>query len=415
MNKYLLKYIKYKDKYLKLKNEYVYNLTNYFINSSHNTSIISHQLFGIVSISGIAIHMNHNKGGCLEIDIIDIFENDAIISHKYVGGIFMNIILLRDLLKFIKIWFETNDIKGPLILSIDYKGKYDCLSKIFSEELFDEKYNTKKWYYKLKNNIFDINNLDNKILLHWKRHHLDEAQLDYSKFIDKNINKVYNISFKKIKKFDTYAIKNIMENSLNNFIRVYPSSIYFSSKNYDLTKCWQIGCQMVSINLQTQDRYFLINEEFFKNGPYRLKPIWLLNKKIKYPNLISLKLSYDLQNKNINLEVYGPEDYQKEVNPINSVYVLNNINLTCPIIFFKCYENNKVILENTINTLPIKLYAYNRKKYADEKILQYESYRKPKYNNHIYKLNEKNLYKMLNLKYDNIIDEISINIHYELL
>ena len=61
-------------------------------------------------------------------------------------------------------------------------------------------------------------------------------------------------------------------------IKAYPQS--FNSSNYDVIKCWTLGCQAAAINIQAlKDDYTLFNIVFFcqyKNCGYVLKPRQLL-------------------------------------------------------------------------------------------------------------------------------------------
>ena len=73
--------------------------------------------------------------------------------------------------------------------------------------------------------------------------------------------------------------KVLTQFSQKSFVRVYPKATRIYSSNYDLTKSWISGCQMVSLNLQTlYDDYTLLNDIFFKtnkNSGFILKPLFL--------------------------------------------------------------------------------------------------------------------------------------------
>ena len=57
---------------------------------------------------------------------------------------------------------------------------------------------------------------------------------------------------------------------------------------------WLNGVQMAAINIQKQDRYWVINRQMFLNTPYRLKPVWMRNKdlleKTDIPGLRALSI-----------------------------------------------------------------------------------------------------------------------------
>ena len=79
---------------------------------------------------------------------------------------------------------------------------------------------------------------------------------------------------------DPIKRKEIIQLSQHCMIKAYPQS--FDSSNYDIIKCWALGCQAAAINIQAlQDDYTLFNIIFFcqnKNCGYVLKPRKLLEK-----------------------------------------------------------------------------------------------------------------------------------------
>lgn len=59
------------------------------------------------------------------------------------------------------------------------------------------------------------------------------------------------------------------------FTRVYPSAFRIDSSNFDPQECWNVGCQMVALNYQSDGRMMQLNRALFmKNGNcgYVLKP-----------------------------------------------------------------------------------------------------------------------------------------------
>ena len=79
---------------------------------------------------------------------------------------------------------------------------------------------------------------------------------------------------------DPIKRKEIIKLSQHCMIKAYPQS--FDSSNYDVIKCWALGCQAAAINIQAlQDDYTLFNIIFFcqyQNCGYVLKPRKLLDK-----------------------------------------------------------------------------------------------------------------------------------------
>jgi len=87
---------------------------------------------------------------------------------------------------------------------------------------------------------------------------------------------VVSLSEGKIIKFLKSEKSKLIEFTSNSFLRVYPIGTRFDSSNFDPTKSWVIGAQLVSLNLQSlNDDYTLLNHLFFKinnESGYILKP-----------------------------------------------------------------------------------------------------------------------------------------------
>jgi len=89
------------------------------------------------------------------------------------------------------------------------------------------------------------------------------------------------IKDKKFMKYysDKKKYKNILKLSQHCVLKAYPTS--FSSRNYDIIKCWLCGCQIAALNIQAlEDDYTLFNTVFFwqnKRCGFVLKPDKLLN------------------------------------------------------------------------------------------------------------------------------------------
>lgn len=75
--------------------------------------------------------------------------------------------------------------------------------------------------------------------------------------------------------------------------RVYPSAKRMDSSNFSPVTAWSTGCQMVALNVQTGDKWRLINDgRFRQNGScgYILKPPNLLSSAISPPDPVTLKV-----------------------------------------------------------------------------------------------------------------------------
>ena len=110
---------------------------------------------------------------------------------------------------------------------------------------------------------------------------------------------------------DSQKRKTMIRLSQHCMIKAYPQS--FDSSNYDIIKCWGLGCQAAAINIQAlQDDYTLFNIVFFcqyKNCGYVLKPRKLLgtvgisNDYIKPMFILGFKM-YSIYNLSKLIEVY---------------------------------------------------------------------------------------------------------------
>lgn len=74
--------------------------------------------------------------------------------------------------------------------------------------------------------------------------------------------------------------RNILRYNERQLSRVYPSGLRINSSNYEPTKLWNCGVQMVALNYQTPDRAMQLNEAMFsQNGKcgYVLKPRFMFD------------------------------------------------------------------------------------------------------------------------------------------
>ncbi|OMH83868.1 1-phosphatidylinositol 4,5-bisphosphate phosphodiesterase delta-3-A [Zancudomyces culisetae] len=69
--------------------------------------------------------------------------------------------------------------------------------------------------------------------------------------------------------------KHFIETNKSIFTRVYPAFSKITSVNYDPMQFWGVGVQMVALNFQTNDRFMMIHDAFFRQSlgtGYVLKP-----------------------------------------------------------------------------------------------------------------------------------------------
>lgn len=176
-------------------------LSHYFIDSSHNTYLIDNQIIGNASYCGYIAHLNLIKGGCLEIDPVEINKekNDVYVSHAYVSGL-VGRIKLSIVLKLIKEWIEKNynEMKGPLILSFDNKTiktkeDHNIVWKVLNNEIYGESNNNQKWYYSLnKHANVPLKDLKGKILIKWDQCDQYDFKTGCSRKLDYDKSKTLN-------------------------------------------------------------------------------------------------------------------------------------------------------------------------------------------------------------------------------
>jgi phosphatidylinositol phospholipase C beta len=128
------------------------------------------------------------------------------------------------------------------------------------------------------------------------------------------------------------ASPHVVKNLSRNFMRIYPpfNLRAGSSPNYPQLKYWLSGVQMVAINFQTQDRALEINRAMFKDGPYRLKPAWMLDDHVEWPKLHELTL----ETNDIALELHHPSG-EGDAHPVGGAKkaVFANVDVTLPIVY----------------------------------------------------------------------------------
>ena len=170
--------------------------------------------------------------------------------------------------------------------------------------------------------------------------------------------------------------KKILGLSQHCILKAYPSS--FSSKNYDIIKCWLCGCQIAALNIQAlEDDYTLFNTVFFyqnKKCGYVLKPQKLLNPNLDLGNdkanytlnlkIISCYNLIDLLEKeeeaftekgNLSIEIYTLGSEKDDKNPHKKFEIKGGL------MFPEINEKNKIeykvpIFEKDLGGIMIKIY-----------------------------------------------------------
>ena len=277
-------------------------LNHYYCSSSHNTYLIGHQLYGRPGFEGYKRALE-NGVRCLEIDCWDGPNNSPIVTH---GKTFCANLLFKDLIEAIaKIAFEDSEF--PLIISLEMhcsRNQRDLIAKILIENFNDKLHLLSKNSYNLES-LPSLESLKNKVLIKCRSQyppHLltpQEKELTESHELLHQITSLYSEKYNPgglrtswgIVSFEESKIRNLSVNLIksNNLIdfnkkyltRTYPDGKRIDSTNHDPTIGWNLGCQLVALNVQKNDKFTLLNYlKFRENGNHRcgyvLKPEILL-------------------------------------------------------------------------------------------------------------------------------------------
>ncbi|XP_012583882.1 PREDICTED: 1-phosphatidylinositol 4,5-bisphosphate phosphodiesterase delta-4 isoform X1 [Condylura cristata] len=312
-------------------------LNHYYINSSHNTYLLGDQFCGQSSVEG---YIRALKRGCrcVEVDIWDGPTGEPIVYH---GHTLTSRILFKDVVASVAQYaFQTSDY--PVILSLENHCSSEQqevlarhLTQILGEQLIDTTLDGQ-----LPTQLPSPEELRNKILVKGKKLRTLEEDLEEEeeeeelesqlereleaqiqpetqelnpRRKDKKEKKskpilcpslsalvVYlksvsfhsfthsreHYRFYEISSFSETKAKGLIKEAGNEFVqhnawqlsRVYPSGLRTDSSNYNPQEFWNVGCQMVAMNVQTAGLEMDIYDGFFRqNGGcgYVLKPDFL--------------------------------------------------------------------------------------------------------------------------------------------
>ena len=108
---------------------------------------------------------------------------------------------------------------------------------------------------------------------------------------------VVSLSESKVNKHFKNEKSQLIQYTSKSFLRVYPKAIRIDSSNFDPTKSWICGAQLVSLNLQTlNDDYTLLNHLFFNLNHgcgYILKPEYLRSGSFQVREYLSAKFTLE--------------------------------------------------------------------------------------------------------------------------
>lgn len=280
------------------------HITQYFINTSHNTYLVGHQLYGKSTIEGIERAIEQGCR-CVELDCWDGSNGEPIVTHGHT--LTLEYLFEKMIEKLSKIAFKNN--KFPLIISLEthccpeqrekmavYLKKYFGkrlltlnseaiqknfkLSQLMKTVILKSESNYPECFgVALKGEFiprdYDNDTLSNITALFKEKLKQDELSTPFG-MISNNEGKFFGI----LSKQENYQkIKRIAR---NNLVRIYPDAKRVGSSNYNPVECWFSGIQMVALNFQYRDEYTLINKIKFlenggPNGGFILKPSYMRN------------------------------------------------------------------------------------------------------------------------------------------
>lgn len=306
--------------------DYSKPLNYYFISSSHNTYLLGKQLGENPTVEGY-IQVLQQGCRCIEVDIWD-GEEGPVVCHGMLTGS----IPLKNVLEVIRKYaFITSPF--PLILSLEIHCKKE--NQLITEVLLKELLGSKIFTGRPRSELPSPLELKHRIILKSKKSKIEFTTTtgDITNLISSSTSSSYDSEYdiipdqgtkrkgmrrlslsKKIQvseslllisaihglKFRNFSLPesktpdhcfSINEKKLESLVkdenqrlaidkhnrrhlmRVYPHALRYKSSNFNPTKFWRLGVQMVATNWQTHDLGQQVNEAMFQ-VPYEKNSLW---------------------------------------------------------------------------------------------------------------------------------------------